>query len=1110
MQLEIARHVIAKTSKPFLICMPLAVVGEFKRDNDFLGTGISVEYIKETDPAIIEEAKIYLTNYERVRKGDIDPELFGGVSFDEASILRNLKTETTNYILEYFKRIPYRFVATATPTPNDYIEILNYADYLGVIDRGHALTRFFQRDSTKAGHLTLYPNKKEEFWKWVSTWAVFINKPSDLGYDDTGYDLPKLNIHEIEVKNHTDGEIRNKKGELVLFKDTTKSLVDVSREKAESVEIRVQKAFDIVQENGMHDNWILWHHLESERMAIEKTFKSVRRHDDLQSVYGSQSNEEKENLLIDFSEGKYQILSTKPKIAGSGCNLQHHCNRMIFVGIDFKFNDFIQAIHRVYRFGQTQEVDVYLIHTQNEVEVLKTLKEKWKNHIELQMEMINLVREYGLNTDKIRTDMKRQIFTNRRQATVGGATVYNEDTVLIHQEMPDNYSHMILTSIPFGDHYEYSDNYNDFGHNYGNEGFFQQMDYLTPHLLRTLKPGRIAAIHVKDRIRYSHQTGQCFTKIEDFSGRTVAHFEKHGFHLVGKITITTDVVRENNQTYRLTWGEQRKDATKMGVGLPEYVLLFRKAPSDSNNAYADEPVVKSIEEYLLSLWQLDAHAYWKSSGDRFLTSEELARFDMKTVFNAWKKYDREAIYNFEEHLRVCQDLANVDRLSKLFMTIPPTSSNDLVWTDINRMNTLNANQVNRKREKHICLAEGTLILTQRGYIPIQEVEIGDITLTHKGEWKPIIAKELTRKNAEVVKINAQGVPNLITTNDHKLWCRRHKGYRPSETFQSNAPEWVEAQNTQTHYLNQKLPPVIESDITANDWWVIGRWLADGHIDFRGHQFFISVGKNKIDQFKQMAGKYIRAEHDKGSCVQFPLVNLPKQVRELLFKCGKGASNKVLPIEAISLNKDLSESLLAGYLSGDGHLDKSGQYQISSVSRGLLLGFSIVAQRAWGVIASVYAGKKAGKYTIEGRTVDTRHGWTMTIRKEKRHSFGKILEDGAWKRVRSVESAGNMDVWNIRVAEDESYTAEGCIVKNCPLQLDIIRRLINRFTNPGEIVDDPFGGLFSTAHEAIDMGRKAISAELNPDYYDDGLYYLKAKEYKLSVPTLFDLLEAENN
>lgn len=698
MQIELAYQIVHKTKKPFLIVMPLGVVGEFKRDNQlYFDSKLKMDYITDSDNIESYEPQIYLTNYERIRKGDIDASKFGGVSFDEASILRNLKTETTNYVLSHFKKVPYRFVATATPTPNDFIEILNYADYLGVIDRGHALTRFFQRDSTKAGSLTLYENKKEEFWKWVSTWAVFINKPSDLGFDDTGYDLPKMHLHEVEVYTPEDGPVVNKKGDLVLFKDLTKSLPEVSREKAESIKLRVEKAFEIVSENPKN-NWVLWHHREAERVEIEKKFKGY----DLKSVYGSQPNQLKEDLLIDFSEGKYQILSSKPQIAGSGCNLQHHCHNMIFVGIDYKFNDFIQAIHRVFRFRQVNEVHVYVLFTQNEHEVLKTLKMKWQNHIELQTEMINIVREYGLNSDKIKADMKRQIFSKRRSAQVGGAKVYNEDTVIIHQEMEDNSTDMILTSIPFGDHYEYSDNYNDFGHNHGNEEFFKQMDYLTPNLLRTLRPGRIAAIHVKDRIRYSYQNGTSFTTIDDFSGKTVAHFVKHGFYLVGKITVTTDVVRENNQTYRLTWGEQRKDATKMGVGLPEYILLFRKAPTSSDNAYADTPVVKSIDEYLLSLWQLDAHAYWKSSGDRFLSSEELAKFDMKRVYNAWKKYDKENIYDFQEHLRVCNDLDASGRLSKLFMTLPPTSSNDLVWTDINRMNTLNANQVNRKKEKHIC------------------------------------------------------------------------------------------------------------------------------------------------------------------------------------------------------------------------------------------------------------------------------------------------------------------------------------------------------------------------------------------------------------------------
>ncbi len=698
MQLEIAKQVILQTGLPFLICMPLGVVGEFKDDNEMLNTGFELVYITDTDTIENYEAKIYVTNYERVRNGDINPDKFGGVSFDEASILRSLKTETTNYVLKYFKKVKYRFVATATPTPNDFIEILNYADYLGVIDRGHALTRFFQRDSQHAGHLKLYENKKEEFWKWVSTWAVFINKPSDLGYDDTGYNLQKLNLHEIEVENLATGDIKNKKGDLVLIKDTTKSLVDVSREKAETIDLRVDKAYEIFTEKHQFDNVILWSDLESERIAIEKKFKDCN----LKSVYGSQSNKEKESLLIDFKHGRFPILNTKAKIAGSGCNFQRNCHNMIFVGINYKFNDFIQAVHRVYRFMQENEVNVYIIFTSNEHEVLKTLKEKWRKHIELQTEMINLVREYGLNSDKIKSDMKRQVFNKRREAVVGNAKVYNEDTVKIHEEMPDNSTDMILTSIPFGDHYEYSDNYNDFGHNHGNENFFKQMDYLTPNLLRTLKPGRIAAIHVKDRIRYSYQNGTSFTTISDFSGQTVAHFQKHGFYLIGKITVTTDVVRENNQTYRLGWSEQCKDASKMGVGLPEYILLFRKAPTHSDNAYADKPVSKTKEEYTRANWQLDAHAYWKSNGNRFFSSEELKNMDLKKICNLWKEHNSKAIYDFKEHLQVCEDLEKFNKLSSLFMTLPNHSNNEMVWTDINRMNTLNTNQANQKKEKHIC------------------------------------------------------------------------------------------------------------------------------------------------------------------------------------------------------------------------------------------------------------------------------------------------------------------------------------------------------------------------------------------------------------------------
>jgi hypothetical protein len=232
--------------------------------------------------------------------------------------------------------------------------------------------------------------------------------------------------------------------------------------------------------------------------------------------------------------------------------------------------------------------------------------------------------------------------------------------------------------------------------------FFKQMDFLTPNMLRCLKPGRIAAIHVKDRIRYSYQNGTSFTTIADFSGQTVAHYQKHGFYLIGKITITTDVVAENNQTYRLGWSEQCKDASKMGVGLPEYVLLFRKAPTTSDNAYADEPVSKDKSEYTKALWQLDAHAYERSSGNRYLTGEELRKLDVKKIVAKWKQINQSEIYDFSEHLRICEEMDELEKLSSTFMTLPIHSNSDYVWTDVNRMNTLNTHQANAKKEKHIC------------------------------------------------------------------------------------------------------------------------------------------------------------------------------------------------------------------------------------------------------------------------------------------------------------------------------------------------------------------------------------------------------------------------
>lgn len=222
-------------------------------------------------------------------------------------------------------------------------------------------------------------------------------------------------------------------------------------------------------------------------------------------------------------------------------------------------------------------------------------------------------------------------------------------------------------------------------------------------VLPLLKPGRVAAIHVKDRVLFGNVTGTGMPTIEPFHALCIEHYMKHGFQYFGMITVVTDVVRENNQTYRLGWSEQCKDGSKMGVGCPEYILLFRKLPTDRSNAYADEPVKKSKEEYTRAQWQIDAHAYWRSSGDRLISKDELKELPVESLQQVYRQYSRETVYNYAEHVKLAEDLDKNDKLPAIFMVVAPGAWNQMeVWDDINRMRTLNTNQSRRRAQMHVC------------------------------------------------------------------------------------------------------------------------------------------------------------------------------------------------------------------------------------------------------------------------------------------------------------------------------------------------------------------------------------------------------------------------
>ncbi|MBQ1542769.1 MAG: hypothetical protein IIZ63_12260 [Caulobacteraceae bacterium] len=694
-QLEIARIMREISGGMGLIVIPLGVRQEFMRDAAMLG--VRVRFIRRIEEAD-DPGGLYLTNYETVRDGKLDPSCFAVACLDEASVLRGFGgSKTFREFMRLFDQVAYRFVATATPSPNDFIELLAYSAFLGVMDVGQAKTRFFRRDSEHADALTLHPHKEREFWLWCASWGLFVQRPSDLGFSDDGYDLPPLQViyHEVPVDHRAAGT--DKSGQGRLFQDDAVGVVAASKVKRDTLEARIRKMREILAADP-EGRYILWHDLEAERAAIELALPNVV------SVFGSQDLEAREQAIVLFSDGWFPYLAAKPVIAGSGCNFQRHCHKAVFLGIGFKFNDFIQAIHRIQRFLQGHPVEIHVIYAESERAVLRTLLEKWAQHEEMAKTMSAIIREYGLsNADMAKVLTRAMGVKDRIEVTGDNYRLVNEDTVVETRRMPADSVGLIVTSIPFSTQYEYSPNYADFGHTDDNAHFWRQMDFLAPELLRVLAPGRVAAIHVKDRIVPGGMTGLGFQTVYPFADDCRACFRKAGFAYLGEKTNLTDVVRENNQTYRLGWSEQCKDGSRMGAGLPEKVLLFRKPPSDLSNGYADRPVSKDKDRYSRARWQLDAHHLMRSSGDRLVAPEEWAKVEKaEDVWRLWKAFNLDRLYDFEHHVKVGEALDAKGKLPPTFMLLPPHSWHDDVWTDVAQMLSLNTVQAQQGAEKHLC------------------------------------------------------------------------------------------------------------------------------------------------------------------------------------------------------------------------------------------------------------------------------------------------------------------------------------------------------------------------------------------------------------------------
>ena len=696
MQLETVRLSLDGRGRGLIVC-PLGVRQEFMRDARMLG--LTLTFVNRTDQ--VQSDGLYITNYEPVRDGKLDPSLFTAVSLDEASVLRSYGSKTYQTFLQLFDSVRYRYVATATPSPNRFKELIHYAGYLGVMDTGQALTRFFQRDSTKANNLTLYPHKEKEFWLWLSTWAIFLQSPADLGYDATGYSLPPLTVEYIEVDPDLELDQYDRDGQGVLIRGSAMSMVDAAREKRDTLPARVAKLGRIVTELNptTDDQLVIWCDLNDEQRAIEHTLDELGV--TYSSVYGSLTTDEVERRIEQWRDRETVALIGKPVMLGQGLNLQQ-ANKALFVGVTYKFNDLIQAVHRIQRFGQTRPCTAYIIHAESEREVVATLREKWTQHKELTASMTDVIREHGLSSASVAAALTRSLGVERVEARGDGWIAANNDTVIETSAMDESSVDLIVTSIPFANHYEYTPSYNDFGHTKNNAHFWGQMDYLTPQLLRVLRPGRIYACHVKDRIMFGNVTGAGIPTVSPFHAEALFHGIKHGFDYLGMITVVTDVVRENNQTYRLGWTENSKDSTKMGVGSPEYILLFHKPQTDRSKGYADTPVTKDKATYTRARWQVDAHAFWRSSGNRPLTPDELAALPLDDRSRLFTEQTLRTVYDYESHITIGENLEGRGALPATFMSLAPGSWHPDVWHDVNRMLTLNSTQSQRAQTMHVC------------------------------------------------------------------------------------------------------------------------------------------------------------------------------------------------------------------------------------------------------------------------------------------------------------------------------------------------------------------------------------------------------------------------
>lgn len=580
MQLEWALRVSQYTDQPVLILAPLAVAGQTIKEGKKFGIEV-VRLLPEMYTMDELSVGLYITNYEQL-SNILNIDRFSGVVLDESSILKNFTGVYKNLIIHAFQNTPYKLACTATPSPNDLNEVGNHSEFLNVLDAQDMRSKWFVRDEGMNNY-RLKGHAKKDFYAWMSSWSCLITNPADIGFDGSAFVLPELNFIEriIATENRSNGK---------LFNEISVNATNFNQELRITLVERFEEVVKII--NSTCESFIIWVKQDAEADHIKKLLP------DAVEVRGSDRPEMKEKNLLAFADGEFPILLTKTKIAQFGLNFQN-CHNQIFPSPDFSFEGLYQAIRRCYRFGQKHPVNIYIITTDTMTNVIQKLKQKQAQFLEMQREMNKNInaQEYGLKT--------KYEFKEHRTDDMW---LMKGDSCVEIERVPDNSVDLIIYSPPFSSLFTYSNYVQDLGNNESHEQFFKQYSYLLNHLYRILKPGRLMCCHTKDLAVYKNSSG--YSGMYNFTDIHTQSVEDHRFKLHSKITIYCDPVLEmqRTKTQRLLYKTVTSDSSYTGIGMAEYIRIFRKWEGKEEDW---EPVTNLTKEnFPLDVWQKWASPVW--------------------------------------------------------------------------------------------------------------------------------------------------------------------------------------------------------------------------------------------------------------------------------------------------------------------------------------------------------------------------------------------------------------------------------------------------------------------------------------------------------------------